>query len=129
MPTKAILAGNISQPPLRMDKQSMQHNVLLRLSIYTMLALVFVLSGCWKRQPAPTYYESGYVRSMWHNECAYGLVFETDDGAVFSINTLECSVPPVWVGLHAEVSFQFDDRVESWRGLKYRNIRVIRRLP
>lgn len=88
----------------------------------------FLLLGLvWACEKAPKqmkYHAVGYVRSMWcYNVYYCTIVFEGDDKVVFSIRVTD-GIPPVWVGIHAEVEYE-----RFPEGPDFRNFIVIKRLP
>ena len=90
--------------------------------ILTLLAAGALL-GC-DATPPRTYKAVAYVRSLWCDRGTCSVVLEGEDGSIFTVKCNE--VPPVWVGLHAEVAYQ---ESEAPNGGVYKNFKVLRRLP
>lgn len=92
-------------------------------TLFLSLFLCLIAFGC--REIPQEYHETGYVRSLWCREDVCNVIFETDQGSIHSIPVLN-GIPPVWIGLHAEVSYR-----EYWAGRPgyYEHFQVIKRLP
>ena len=93
-----------------------------------LLAILLVLSGCSTNAPN-VYHCYGYVRSVWADERKWSIVVEGDNGVIFTVTGTRHAqdIPPVWQGLHAEMSYQSYD--DYWTPGGYTNFQVIRRLP
>ena len=86
--------------------------------------LLFVTSCC--NTPAvKTYHAVGYVRSLYCQTTYCTTVFEGEDKVVFSIPTVD-RIPPVWVGLHAEITYEDAYKINTLGHFK--NLQVVKRL-
>ncbi len=97
---------------------------LLAASVY--VSYLFSLAPV--RANSSSYTAQGYVRSVWMGKCYpggcdYTVVFEADNGVLYSIPLYTMSAPPVWNGLHAVISYgNYSSRQYQW-------FKVVKRLP
>jgi hypothetical protein len=92
------------------------------------LAFALLVIGCGSPASNPKFHAVGTVRYVNFDtyHCYWNVVIEGDDKSVFSIHGAGCGIPPVWVGLHAEVTYELDSQ---WGDNNhYKNLIVVRRL-
>ena len=93
------------------------------------LFLLWSVAGC-EQTPRLTqhYIAQGYVRSVWFDAraCRSSVVFEGENGVIFTIRGERCTLPPVWQGLHAIIEYESDP---DYGNATYLNLQVLKRLP
>lgn len=89
------------------------------------LVLALLAAGC--ATTPVKYHAQGRVQYVQFDgyHCSWTVVFEGENGSIFTIKSYSCTMPPVWQGLHAEIEYESDTDMVGY----YKNLTVVRRLP